>query len=58
MKGGETYSSKRIYLLWSDDKPLIPSKSRGFQIVGDSMEDGHGLIATTELVNDDRRVNK
>ena len=53
---GEAYSSKKRYSSWGEDKILIPSTSDEYQIIGNSMEDGHGLIATTELVNEFRCV--
>ena len=56
IKKGEIYSSKRVYLQWSPDKILTPPDSEEYQIVGNSMEDGHGLIATTKLVNEFRCV--
>ena len=48
---GEIYSSKHLYLQWSPDKLLIPPDSDEYQIVGNCMEDGHGLIENAELVN-------
>ena len=54
---GKVYSGKRHYSTWSDSKLLIPPDSDEYQIIGDSMEDGHRLIATTELVNEFRCVN-
>ena len=51
IKRGVEHSSKRVYLPWIDNKLLIPPESDEYQIIGDSMEDGHGLTATTELIN-------
>ena len=56
IKKGETYSSKRLYLPWSNDKILLLPDSDEYQIIGNSMEDGHGLITTTEVVNEFRCV--
>ena len=42
---------------WGDEKILIPPDSDEYQIIGDSMEDRHGLIATSEFVNEFRYIN-
>ena len=55
---GTIYDADRKYSSWADEKLLIPSESDEYQLVGNSMEDGHGLLATTELVNESRCVQK
>ena len=35
-----------------ENEIIIPSTSNKYQLVGDSMEDGHRIVAKTELVND------
>ena len=48
------YKGERKYSKWSDEKYLISSDSHEYQIIGNAMEDEHGLRATTDLVNDHR----
>ena len=53
-KEGTLYTGKRKYSKWADDKLLISSTSHEYQIIGNAMEDGHSLRATTDLVNEHR----
>ena len=39
---------------WDDDKLLLSSTSHEFKLIADAMEDGHGLRAVTQLVNEYR----
>ena len=48
------YLPDRKYSNWSDSRRLIPSTSAEYQLIGDAMEDGHGIRATCELVNEFR----
>ena len=49
---GTVYRGKRVYSRWSAEKILITTNSREYQILGDAMEDRHGLCATTALINE------
>ena len=51
---GTAYIPVRQYSPWSDENHLLPSDSRGVQIIGDAMEDDHSLRTTTKRVNDHR----
>ena len=57
IKRSKMHSLKIVYLPWGDKKN-IPLDSDKYQNIGDSMEDGHGLIATSELVNEFRCADK
>ena len=49
-----SYKPDRRYSKWSDDKLLFTSTSDKYQLIGNSMEDGHSIRATLDLVNEFR----
>ena len=51
IKNGEIYSGTRKKWVWKDKDILINENSHEFQIIGNAMESGHGIRATTNMVN-------
>ena len=54
IENGIEYNGERSYKNWNDDKLLLPLKSSECQIIADVMEDGHGLRAAYQFVNEYR----
>ena len=51
---GIEYDGKRVYSSWQDEKHILPINSHESSIIADSMEDGHGLRAACQIVNEYR----
>ena len=54
LENGMEYDGKRTYSAWNDSKHLLPCNSYECKIIADTMDDGHGLRAATQLVNEYR----
>ena len=54
LEDGVDYTGERVYSKMRDNLHILPSDSYEFSIISDAMEDGHGLRAATQLVNEYR----
>ena len=50
-KNGIEYNGQRRTWNWNENDVILPEKSHEVQIIGNAMESGHGIRATTALVN-------
>ena len=50
-KNGKDYNGQRRTWNWNDNDIILPEKSHEVQIIGNAMESGHRICATTALVN-------